>query len=77
MYKSFNIVGEVFPVGSMFNATLTLSTPDGKTTTMESGAIFKTEDEAKAYMHDGLSATLKDFKSQGVEVLSVNGETVQ
>ncbi len=75
--QEFDLSGETFPLEQGFGAAITLSTPDGRKTRIESKTPFATESEASAAMEDTLAGVLAEFKKDGVEVISRNGVPYQ
>lgn len=67
---NFNLTGQTheFHQGR-YRAKITLSTPDGRVTTLESDD-FDTTAEAEASMKATMDRLLEDFKKHGTEIVS-------
>lgn len=78
--KEFNLTGIVSSeddMCEMWSASITLSTPDGKRTKIESGFCYKTEKEAKENMQANMDNILREFQKDGVEIVEKDGVKLQ
>ena len=70
--KSVALTGSVHAVGDKFNAKITLETPDGQVSSIESGPIYGTEAEARDMLAYNIDRLLKDFEKRGLSIKSFN-----
>lgn len=70
MSDEFSLNGKTLCKNGIWGNEVWLITPDGNQTTLASGFIFKTEEEAMIDMKKLMDSILEKFGIDGVEVLN-------
>jgi monomeric isocitrate dehydrogenase len=72
--KDFTLNGKTYLIDQKWGAKIWLTTPDGKTTMLDSGACFSDKQQADSALLAKLDEILCDFQSHGGRVVSKNIE---